>query len=253
MSEKLSLPPLKSKIQYILQQLLGFDRYLRLFAQFKVATIKHDSKENDFFTFLSLLPSGGIALDVGANLGIMTHFLSQLSDTKVIAIEPMPQNFKVLQFMQNKFDWANVILSQVAVGERDGEVEMVMPEVDAVQKQGLSHVVHETITEFNEGKKLHVPMTTLDGLVTNENRHVVGIKIDVENYEYFALLGAKKILSEQKPIVYTELWENENRTKVMDLLDSLGYGCYVVLDGKTVRYQTEVHTTQNFIFIPETA
>lgn len=244
---------MKSKIQYILQQLLGFDNYLKLFAQFKVATIKYDSKENDFFTFLSLLPVGGIALDVGANLGIMTHFLSKQHATRVIAVEPMPQNFAVLKFMQLKYGWTNVTLSQVAVGEHDGEVEMVMPEVDAVQKQGLSHVVHETITEFNQGKKIHVPMTTLDALVSNENKPVVGIKIDVENYEYFALLGAKKILNKHKPIIYTELWDNENRTKVMNFLDSLGYGCYVVIDGEIVRFQTDIHTTQNFIFIAENA
>jgi len=247
------LPTLKTKIQYFLQQLLGLDGYLKLFARFKVATIKYDRKENDFFTFLSMVPKGGVVLDVGANLGIMTHFLSKLQQTEVVAIEPMPQNFKVLQFMQQKFKWHNVALEQVAVGETDGEVEMVMPEVDAVQKQGLSHVVHESITEFNEGSRLEVPMTTIDSLLADTGKPITGIKLDVENYEYFALVGAQDILKKYQPIIYTELWENENRDKVMTLLHEFGYRCHAVLEGKTVRYSPSEHHTQNFIFTAESS
>jgi FkbM family methyltransferase len=240
---------LKSKVQYILQQLLGFDRYLRWFAVFKVYTLRWDSKENDFFTFLSILPKGGTLLDVGANLGLMTHFMSAHSD-EVLAIEPLPENLKTLEYMNRRFGWKGVRILPVAVGAESGEAEMVMPEVEKVRKQGLSHVVHDSITEFNAGKRMKVPMKTLDELTQDLKKPVVGIKMDVENFEYFALKGAQQLLKRDKPVVYTELWENENRTKCFGLMKELGYTCYVVQADQLMPFDKEKHQGQNFIFKP---
>lgn len=242
--------PLKTKVQYILQKLLGFERYLRLFANFKIRTIKWDKKENDFFTFLELLPSKGLVLDIGANLGVMTHFINQHGN-HVWAIEPLKQNLQALYYAQRTFGWANVIVWECAVGNESGEVEMVIPEVDDVKKQGLSHVVHDSITEFNQGTRYKVPIHRVDEMVLKQAEPVVGIKLDVENFEYFALVGAEETLKKFKPIIYTELWENENRDKCFEFLKSLGYSCQVAENGVPVNYNPEIHHTQNFIFIPQ--
>ncbi|MEN9442625.1 MAG: hypothetical protein RLZ33_2702, partial [Bacteroidota bacterium] len=56
---------------------MGFRTYLYVFAIFKIKTLRSDSKEKDFFHFLSLLEDGkGAVLDVGANIGIMTVHLA---------------------------------------------------------------------------------------------------------------------------------------------------------------------------------
>lgn len=58
------------------------------------------------------------------------------------------------------------------------------------------------------------------------------IKLDVENFELEVLRGGKKMLERNKPMIYCELWDNENRTLVFELIKSIGYDIYV-FDPKT--------------------
>lgn len=242
---------MKNKAKYILQAVLGFQRYLYVFSMFKIRSLKNDPKEKDFFKFLSLLKDGqGDVLDIGANIGIMTYHLSKaLPNSRVIAVEPMPENFEVLKRIVSKQELKNVELTQLAVGEAEGKVTMILPDNKGVKMQGLSHVKHETIEEWNEGEEVEVAMTTIDTLTTE--RKIQGIKMDVENFEYFALKGAKETIQRDQPIIYTELWDNENRKKCFDLMNELNYKVYVVVNDELASYDANKHPHQNFIFLSE--
>ena len=85
----------------------------------------------------------------------------------------------------------------------------------------------------------------------NAGQRVSAIKIDVENYEYFVLDGARNLITKHKPIVYAELWENENREKCFALFNNLSYKTFVVVDNTTIEYDRKKHVTQNFIFLPQ--
>ena len=240
---------MKNSIKYILQRTLGFRSYLYFFAKYKIRTLKNDSKENEFFTFLGMLEDGkGAVLDIGANLGIMTvHLAEKLPNETIIAVEPMPDNRSILKKIIAKFNLKNVALHEVALGESAGTVKMILPTKSGAKMQGLSHVKHETITEWNEGEEFEVPMNTLDQLCASEAA-IQGIKMDVENFEYFVLKGGKTIIEKFHPIIYTELWDNENRQKCFHLLTSLGYTINVAQQGNLVPFNSEIHLTQNFIF-----
>ena len=80
---------------------------------------------------------------------------------------------------------------------------------------------------------------------------LVAIKIDVENFEYFVLKGGEKIIANNKPVIYMELWDNENRNKCFTLLKNLGYLIYIVQKKQLVEYDAKMHNKQNFIFIPD--
>jgi hypothetical protein len=113
--------------------------------------------------------------------------------------------------------------------------------------QGLSHVKHETITEWNQGEEFTVPLNTLDTVLNGEP--IQGIKIDIENFEYYALKGGKRILTENRPIIYAELWDNTNRAHCFQLLNDLNYSALVVEKNTLVPFDQSQHTQQNFIFI----
>jgi hypothetical protein len=113
--------------------------------------------------------------------------------------------------------------------------------------QGLSHVKHESITEWNEGEEFQVPVNTLDNLLNGNS--IQGIKIDVENFEFYALKGGKRILENNHPIIYAELWDNENRQNCLEYLKGMNYNPHVVLNDKLVPFDKNVHCSQNFIFI----
>jgi FkbM family methyltransferase len=244
---------MKSAVKYILHKLLGFKNYLFVFSLFKIYTLKRDKNEKDFFQFLALIPPGTIVLDIGANIGIMTvHLARSVKNNRIYGFEPMPNNIAAFKRVINYFKLKNVILFEIALGNTEGEAEMVMPVINAVRMQGLSHVVHNSIKENNEGERFKVPLKMLDKMeeLTNAPQRISAIKIDVENFEFFVLDGAKNLLSKNKPVVYAELWENENREKCFELFKTLNYKTVVIANNKAVEFDPSLHKTQNFIFIP---
>ncbi len=238
----------KNTTKYILQKVLGFQFYLYVFSLFKIRTLHSDSNEKDFFYFLSMLKDGeGSVLDVGANIGIMTvHLGQQLPNSVIHAFEPMPTNVSVLKKIISKFKLKSVKLHEIALGDSVGSVKMVLPKNGRTKMQGLSHVKHESITEWNDGEEFEVPLDTLDNILPSEK--IQGIKIDVENFEYFALKGGRKILEKDHPIIYAELWDNENRAKCFELLNEFSYQAFIVSDNKLIAYESKKHMSQNFIF-----
>lgn len=239
----------KNTAKYILQKVLGFQFYLYVFSLFKIRTLRNDSNEKDFFHFLSLLKDGeGSVLDVGANIGIMTaHLGLQLPNTTIHAFEPIPSNISVLKKVIAKFNLKLVKLHEIAVGETAGIVKMILPQNGKTKMQGLSHVKHESITEWNIGEEFEVQLETLDTILKAEK--IQGVKIDIENFEFFALKGAQEILKRDHPIVYAELWDNQNRINCFELLNSLSYKIFIVKENELVSYDNKKHISQNFIFI----
>ena len=238
---------MKNTVKYILQKLLGYKKYLFVFSKYKIKTLKKDKKEGDFFLFLDEIKGDGDVLDVGANIGIMTYHLSKKFPKKLIyAIEPMPNNLNVLKKIIKHYHLNNVKVLPYALGETSGDIEMVLPVNGKVKMQGLAHVVHDSINEWNEGEKIKVECKTLDELFDKSS--ICAIKMDIENFEYFALKGGINLLKNNYPIIYLELWENDNREQCFKLLESLGYSTYINHQNNLTPYNPLVHKKQNFIF-----
>jgi FkbM family methyltransferase len=212
--------------------------------------LKKDKKEKDFFYFLQLLPDGGTVLDIGANIGIMTVHLARNSQRNVLAIEPMPYNLKTLYRIIAFYKLTNVKVLECALGNHNGETDMVMPRIGGVKMQGLSHVMHESIEEHNEGERVRVRMSKLDDLAEIRSAvSITGVKMDVENFESFVIEGSMDMLRKHHPVLYIELWDNLNRKRCFEFLSRLGYLTYVVDSGKLVPFSNQVK--QNFIFLPK--
>lgn len=245
---------MKQRVKLWLQRLLGFDNYLFVFALFIISTLRWNRNERDFIHFVRLIPDGHTVLDIGANIGIMSVWLARkLPHSRILAFEPMPQNIRALRRVLGFFKLRNVEIIEKALGNEEGTAQMIMPRVDRVPMQGLSHVVHASITEFNEGEKINVPMVRLDDCRQLERAgKIAAIKLDVENFEHFVLQGARETISKHRPLIYAELWENENRKLCFDLLGQMGYHIRVVEKGKLAAFRPEIHRTQNFFFIPKT-
>ena len=240
-------PSMKNTIKYILQTLLGYQRYLYWFSIFKIKTLKEDKKEKDFFKFMTEISSSGDIIDIGANIGIMTYHLSKQFPERVIySIEPMPDNLSVLKRIISRFKLKNVTVLPNAVGEKEEDLEMILPVNGRVKMQGLAHVVHDSIDEWNEGETTLTKAITIDNTFKNVN--IGGIKMDIENFEYFALKGGVNILSQWQPTIYLELWDNENRAKCFELLENIGYSAYIVKNNELQKFNPDMHRHQNFIF-----
>lgn len=243
---------MKSGIKYVLHKLLGFRNYLFVFSIFKIFTLHWDKKESHFTFFLKMIPPGTVVLDIGANIGVMAVLVARhIKNARVVAFEPVPVNVAAMKRVISFFSLDNIRVEECALGNQEGEVEMVMPVIDSVRMQGLSHVVHSSITENNDGDKVKAPIRKLDNIPNlNGTMKVSAIKIDVENFEYFVLEGGRNFLQKHKPIICIELWDNENRAQCFSLIKELGYKINVVENEKLVEFDPSVHKTQNFIFTP---
>lgn len=245
---------MKTFIKYILQKTLGLKTYLYVFAQIVIVKIRWDKKEKDFFHFMRLIPENGIILDLGANIGVTSYHLAKnFPGSTVFSFEPLALNMDTLKRIKRKFGLNNIREYQVAVGEKSGDIEMVMPVVHRVPMHGLSHVVGAEQNGNDNGFKSKVPMICLDefnDLHTSDKR-ITALKIDVENFEYYVLNGGKSLIAENRPVIYCELWDNENRKKCITLLNNLGYSAFVLQGKELVRFEKTTIAKHNFFFLPD--
>lgn len=223
-----------------------------LFSIFKINTIKWDKKENDFFSFISLIKGQkGILLDIGANIGVMSvHLSKSKKNCTLVAFEPIPSNIEIFKKIIRFYKLNNVKLLECALGNSEKKVKMVLPQVNQVFFQGLSHVLSEENKLNCKGITYEVQMKKLDSFDFEDK--ILAIKIDVENYEFEVLKGAKSVLSTHQPMIYCELWENENRVDCFNLMKELKYDIYCFVKKNLIPFDPKVHQTQNFIFIPIT-
>lgn len=242
---------LKTTVKQVLQKLLGFDNYLFVFSIFTIRRMSRNHHEEEFVHFMEMIPDKGAILDIGANIGIMTVSLARkFPHATVLSFEPMPQNLKALKRIIRYFRLKNVQLFESALGEENGELTMVMPVLDKVKMQGLSHVVEgDNNDPLNQGLTFRVPVKKLDEIKELAALPAIhAIKIDVENFEYPVLKGGRELLLKHKPVIYCELWKNERRDLTLDYLRGLGYKVKVY-DGKGMVDYTNQDVT-NFILVP---
>jgi FkbM family methyltransferase len=241
---------LKNSIIYFLQRVLGFGNYLFVFSWYKVLTLKRDQRENDFFHFISLLNDKDTVLDIGANLGFMTYHLSKkVQSGEVYSFEPIPENIRTILRIKKFFRLNNVVVQDYALGNETKTLTMVMPVIGKARKQGLSHVIDEK-QNGHEGVLFKVEQNRLDDITFFKERKIQGIKIDVENYEFQVFDGARALIGKNRPYIYCELWDNENRNKCFQIMLDLGYTIQVLVAGELTLFQPDKHHTQNFFFIP---
>ena len=161
----------------------------------------------------------------------------------------MPENIATLKRVVKYFKLSNVKIFDIALGEKDGVLTMVMPVVNHVKMQGLSHIqLNGTEQEHSAGDEIDVMVKTLDTIQElNTAKKISAIKIDVENFEYFVLKGGRHLISVHKPIIYCELWKNEMRELTIKYLADMGYLVKVFHNKQLTDYKDNAI---NFFFIP---
>ena len=242
---------MKNKIRNWLQKLLGFRQYLFLFSLYSIRRFEKGNYEKEFMHFIGLIERDGIVLDIGANIGITAAPLAmRLANAEIHAYEPILENFTALERVIKYLKISNIKLYNFALGNTNGELKMIMPVLENARMQGLSKVYQEELEE--KGETYTVPIKKLDDIYFNETT-ITAMKIDVENFEYEVLKGSKALIERNRPLIYCELWDNENRKYVFDFLNDLGYEKYVFNQDSEALMPFKTHdkprSDNNFFFI----
>jgi FkbM family methyltransferase len=171
------------------------------------------------------LPSGGVAIDIGANLGEWTVPLAHKVGPAghLLAIEPAPRSAAALgkTIAANGLRQAELVCC--ALGEDDGIVDFAVPLVTSARSDtGTAHIGPAAARE----ETLRVTVRRLDGLVAQRGYERIDlIKIDVEGHERRVLDGAAAVLARFRPVLVIETGHEaeDDRIAIHDRLTGLGY------------------------------
>ncbi|GLH77011.1 methyltransferase [Bradyrhizobium sp. SSBR45G] len=159
-------------------QCANFRFYHQVNATERGALFNPDYNREELDFLRSHVPPGGVAVDIGANVGTFALPLARHVGPNglVIAIEPHPVTHARLSFNRDASALRQVRLVAAAAGDRDGEV---MIETDG-DNLGASHVV---VGEAG-AEAFNVPSLRLQAILDQAGAiKVDALKIDVEGFE----------------------------------------------------------------------
>jgi FkbM family methyltransferase len=220
------LSPLKSAIDYQLTKVPSLYLFVERFREW----VNWDKR-----VYLSFLRPGDNALDVGANVGAHSVFMSHVVGRRgrVLAFEPLPANIDALgKTVRRRARHGNITVLPVAVGNpamHDATATLRIPGDDLTQAslalQSAGSWERERLV-----RTVEVPLITLDFSKDVQSlRHLELVKIDVEGGELDVLRGGSLTLSRHLPLIYCEAyakWQAPFGYGPADLLNfarSLGY------------------------------
>jgi FkbM family methyltransferase len=187
----------------------------------------------------------GALIDLGANVGLYTLLLRSVSPQPIIAYEPQPFLFRLLQWTVAFNQLPLVTLRNVGCGDVAGELpfltgingSVLSGESDQRRpgqpaEPGPNGADWERTARvwIEEQPVIQVPIVTLDADLS-EAGPVALLKIDCEGFEYRILLGARDLLERQRPWLFLEVHPA--------LLSNFGNSARQVVELLTPRYDLE--------------
>jgi FkbM family methyltransferase len=182
-----------------------------------------------------LIDEDETCVDVGANIGYMTSLMAHRVGPrgKVIAFEPHPDIYQRLsnnvQSWSTEKNWTHIKTSTLAISDQLGQAQLFVP-MNFDLNQGTASILPSSDgADFSSGQQLVVETNTLDNLF--DNLTIELLKIDVEGHEINVLLGAEKLLRENRirDIIFEEHRSYPN--PVSEFLKEKGFSIYRVIKG----------------------
>jgi len=173
---------------------------------------------------LGRLEEGDTVLDIGANRGIYTYWMSRAvgPSGRVIAFEPQPEMQEALRDTCETFSLDKVERVARGLSSEPGELRMRRP---VNHWGGASFESREHECDMDE---FQVPVTTLDAFAEEIGLEGVDlIKCDVEGHELAVFRGGEKLLTSQRPALLFECDEAADpECEVFRYLESIDYYGY---------------------------
>lgn len=173
---------------------------------------------------------GDTVLDIGANIGLVSIWLSKLvgETGKVHAFEPNPELQKILEEMLDRNQVSNVCLHPIALGSEQGSLELRIPESNA----GAASLIRNR--DLNDCHTVEVRVDLLSRIVAEEGITSIRlIKIDVEGFEAEVFQGGLEVLKSIRPeAILFELNEGLEGSirdlPVIKILHNFGYKFFCI-------------------------
>lgn len=195
---------------------------------------KRSFEYSTFELFSNHLNPGNVIIDIGANIGVHSIFFSKLvgKNGQVFSFEPEGKTFLLLQQNLQLNNCENVHISNIALSNKNGFVELCGHESGFSDADGGDpYKFIKQMADENKGDTVGlVKSVRLNDIPEiNSLDKIDFIKIDVEGAELLVFEGAKQIILKYKPVIIFELEGaytkrfNYKPYQVFVLLNELGY------------------------------
>jgi FkbM family methyltransferase len=178
-----------------------------------------NTEKNDIRFLLDLNLTGKTVIDIGANRGIYSYWMSKKvgPEGKVIAFEPQPELETHLLEFKSSFKLGNLFIIRKGLSSRTGSQNLFRSE------PGSGGASLNKSQASDEWKAIPVSVTTLDSYY-DEFMNVAFIKCDVEGHEQDVFKGGRQLLERDKPCLLFECHRDEaKKQNLFSYLISLGY------------------------------
>jgi len=237
----------KRKIPVHIKDAMGFDLYQNVndiidyspFAGCSLKKLPNNVDTRIFQTINKYVTQGSVAIDIGANIGLMSLAMSKCVgfNGRVLSFEPGPVSYGLLRrnvYTNNEI--GNIIISDQAVSDTDGNAPLF------INPNGESdNQIHKNQTEYifkNEQKrsKFDVETITIDSILKNNSidfTNVSFVKIDTQGHDLEVMRGGKYLFKNSKKIAvlcefapYLKAWENISIDEFYDTIKSYDFDIY---------------------------
>ncbi len=209
------------------------------------------NKYPEIFFLKSIIKPGDNCIDIGANLGYYSYFISKHCGPygKLVAVEPINLFAEIWKTNMKKSPNSNYEILQFALGESEGDVKMSTPLINGVLHHGMTKLAQSE--DENSAMMSHVEMRNPNELFADMKR-INFIKIDIEGCESVVISCMQQLINKHKPIIQAELSGEENRQKVINILNRLNYTALHLESGKLQKFKNSQWTTWSgdFYFLP---
>jgi FkbM family methyltransferase len=195
-----------------------------------VRLLRRLKPEQDAVACRRYLHPGDAVLDLGANIGAYTKFLSEsvTANGQVHALEPIPETFGYLFNNVQQLDLRNVFCYNVAASSRTGLGYAEIPEYE----DGSPNFYRAHLST----RGINIRLFRLDDLFGDLSPAF--IKCDVEDREFEVIAGAKNMIERCHPVWLMEVCLT-TRNEVLAVMQAYGY--------------TGTQLEKNWLFVPTLA
>ena len=177
--------------------------------------------------FERLIKCGDTVIEVGGHIGYISLYFKHLvgSSGKVIVFEPGENN---LPYLLKNIEGKGVEVVQKAVGKEEGTCSFFLDKLSGQNNSMVEEFFMRKKTETNAfdpestgSREVRVEVVTLDRWIGGRAVKPDFVKIDIEGFEYNALLGMKQMIAQHRPILMVEVQMNQR--EIDTFFESLGY------------------------------
>ena len=185
---------------------------------------KEIQKLDSYFVVYALIAGhwkGRTCIDVGLNDRKYLSFWQPMFE-KIIGYEPNP--WCNIDTSESKYD--DCVVHKKAISNYTGEAILYCNMDDSGYSTLEDYTKLNFANNWKKIKQIEVEVTTLDNEHYNKTSDIDFIKIDIEQHDNYALLGAEKIIKQCSPLVHVEHFDSYTR----DIFKTFNYISFVPYD-----------------------